>query len=265
MIKKCAVIGNPINHSLSPYIHAKFAKQFDLELSYEKILATSDTFNMEVECFFSDGGTGLNVTLPFKHQAYELADSVTPAAAKARSVNTLFINSQGRLIGDTTDAQGLLNDLNRLGVTIEGKSIQIFGAGGAARAILAALLSFNCQLKLNNRTYENANKLVHELSAVDRVTINDEPFRPDLIINTLSENGAQFLEAERNNLDPTCFFYDISYGERASRTLLAANRLGLTHTADGWGMLVEQAALSFDIWHGQKPETEYLVTRGSPK
>ncbi|NVJ59197.1 MAG: shikimate dehydrogenase [Gammaproteobacteria bacterium] len=264
MNKKCAVIGNPIEHSLSPYIHSKFAQQFEMDLVYEKILATSDTFSTEVDFFFSDGGTGLNVTLPFKLQAYEICDSLTPVASRAKSVNTLLKDKKGRLIGDTTDGQGLLKDLLRLGLSPEKNSILILGAGGAARAILAMLLDHPCQLKLLNRTYENASRLVNELNAQDKVLLNQDSFQPDLIINTLSNNGADFLGSANIDLKPNCFLYDISYGERASNTLTAAKKLGIKHFADGWGMLVEQAALSFEAWHGHKPDTDWLITRGVP-
>ncbi|WMS85961.1 shikimate dehydrogenase [Pleionea litopenaei] len=256
-MKYCAVIGNPIAHSQSPKIHQSFAKSLSLSLQYDKILATSDTFAEEVNDFFEQGGSGLNVTLPFKQQAYELADKVTERAELAQSVNTLWME-QGRLIGDTTDGEGLINDLKRIDFPFRNCQVLVLGAGGACRSILPPLLENQCSIALINRTKANADKLITRLKTLGELHYFSESFQPNLIINTLSESGANYLQQFFPQGLKGCDVYDISYGERAQAFLQQAKKMQAKDTRDGWGMLVEQAALSFKQWHGQLPDTEPL-------
>ena len=140
--KQCAVIGNPVEHSLSPNIHQRFAEQFDTlngDFSYEKILASQQGFASKVSAFFADGGLGLNVTLPFKHDAFQLCEHVSSRAQQCESVNTLYLNDAGQLCGETTDGAGLLADLKNKGMSTSGQQVLLLGAGGAARSYRALL------------------------------------------------------------------------------------------------------------------------------
>lgn len=259
MKKLCAVIGNPVQHSRSPEIHQHFAQQFNLDLDYQKLASNETNFKKDVKRFFATGGVGLNVTLPFKFNAFQLADELTKEAQLAQSVNTLYRNASGQLCGDTTDGRGLLNDLLRIKIIQPDQHVLLLGAGGAARSIIPTLLKFGCQVSLINRTPKNAEQLIDEFSHLGTIRLFAPQLdRVEVIINTLPQDGElwlqQFKVTELNNTH----VYDISYGERAQTFLKWCKAHQCLSCTDGWGMLVEQAALSFELWHQRRPVTDKL-------
>lgn len=258
------VVGNPIAHSQSPFIHHEFARQTGLELAYNKILAPLDGFEATVRQFFESGGRGLNITVPFKEQAFRMAQAhLSPAAAQAAAVNTLWMQD-GALHGCNTDGAGLLADLTRLDHHPGNKRVLLLGAGGAARGAVPALLEAGCShLQIANRTAARARQLHHDflgtavrygatLGAGSLTSIQDQW---DLVINATS-----------SSLDATSAFditidyatdalaYDMAYGTEPTIFMRQAERQGCALRADGLGMLVGQAAVSFDIWNGVKPD-----------
>ncbi len=261
MLKHCAVIGNPVEHSQSPQVHQQFAQQLGIKIRYDKIFAEKERFVETVNDFFAADGLGLNITLPFKQAAFDLAIIKTERATQAQSVNTLWMNERDELVGDTTDGQGLVNALHNQGIELDGCSIVFLGAGGAARSIIPALLNEKAHLSLINRTPENAERLVEQFSMLGNIKLFSESAtrRPALIINSMPQDGEKWLQ--QNGLQDLidCAVCDISYGERAEPFLNWCAKNGASHYFDGWGMLVEQAALSFEIWHGQRPDTKPLI------
>ena len=254
-----AVIGNPVEQSLSPGIHAQFAQAAGHLLQYERVLAPLDGFVAAVNAFRTSGGRGLNVTAPFKQQAFEYATERTARAEAAGAVNTLAFADHA-VLGDNTDGVGLLRDIERLGVTLAGARVLVLGAGGAARGALAALLDAGCvEVAVANRTAARAFELSNEpaLQGVLVLPIDalvEECF--DIIINATS-GGLQ--GASMPLPDPLLararLAYDMIYGARPTAFLLQAQAAGCPLTANGLGMLVEQAAESFRLWRGVVPDT----------
>ncbi|PWK52809.1 shikimate dehydrogenase [Pleionea mediterranea] len=269
--KRYAVIGNPVEHSLSPGIHQQFAAQFqplDRAFSYEKILASQQGFATKVSSFFADGGLGMNVTLPFKHDAFQLCKQVSERVEQCQSVNTLYLNEQQQICGETTDGAGLLNDLKNKGMSTAGRQILVLGAGGAARSIIPELLAQQASVQLLNRTQANAEQLIKAFGSLGDITLCEKstsgaPNNFDLIINTLPKDGEHWLEAYSIRSLSGTHVYDISYGERAEPFLQWCRDHKAYSVFDGWGMLVEQAALSFQLWHGLRPDTRMLIQQGS--
>jgi shikimate dehydrogenase len=259
---KYAVIGNPIIHSLSPQIHHKFAEQTGIHLSYEKILSPLDSFKKTVEDFF-ETGQGLNITVPFKLEAFSLAQELSQYAQLAGAVNTLKM-VDNKLYGHNTDGFGLVQDIQEnLGVSLKDKRIMILGAGGATQGILLPFLQQNTQqILIANRTVSKAKDLVKRFSKFGKVCgfalekVKGEPV--DIVINATSSS----LNNESINLpkglvkDTLC--YDLVYGKETPFMQFAKDN-GAVKIADGLGMLVEQAALSFEFWHGVKPETKSII------
>ncbi|UQY44541.1 shikimate dehydrogenase [Erwinia sp. PK3-005] len=253
------VIGNPIAHSKSPLIHHEFAQQTGIEHRYGRLLAPLDGFASTLHEFLQQGGQGANVTLPFKQQAYELADELTERAALAGAVNTLYQRQDGQLLGDNTDGIGLLSDLERLSFIKPGDRILLVGAGGAARGVILPLLSLGCSLTLTNRTPARASELAAifahtgDISALAMTELAGKKF--DLIINATSsgvEGAIPDLPASLINADTRC--YDMFYQQGATPFLKWCQQSGATATADGLGMLVGQAAHAFLLWHGILPD-----------
>ena len=270
---KFAVIGHPVAHSRSPEIHAAFADQFNINLIYERIDATADAFEATVQAFFADGGRGLNVTVPFKERAWQIAAGrLSPRALDAQAVNTLW-QQTGQTHGCNTDGVGLVRDLQRLGMPLRQANVLVIGAGGAARGVLGPLLDAGCQrLHIVNRTRERAQQLVahwqanHQaagqpLSAGGLDDIETKQ-RWHLVINATAAS----LQGQPLALPPTLFganthVYDMMYGSELTVFLRQAQQAGSTNLADGLGMLVEQAAESFRIWHGQLPNTAPVIAQ----
>ena len=257
------VIGNPIAHSRSPSIHAAFALATGQSIVYERILAPADGFVATVDAFRAQGGRGLNITLPFKQDAYAYATERTPRAEAAGAVNTLVFSADG-VLGDNTDGIGLLRDLARLGVSLAGASVLVLGAGGAARGALAALLDSGCgRLAVANRTPERAVALAADplLAGVEAVTIEAlESLTVDIVINATSGG----LQGERLAVPDALLrgarlAYDMVYAAHATPFVQQAQAAGCPLRVDGLGMLVEQAAESFRVWRGVMPETEPVL------
>lgn len=260
-MQKYAVFGNPIAHSQSPFIHGLFAEQTGLQLTYEALLAPLDDFASSLQAFFADGGCGCNVTVPFKEQAFALADELSERARRAGAVNTLIKLDDGRIRGDNTDGAGLVNDLLQNDVPLAGRRILLVGAGGAARGVLEPLLTQKpAELAIANRTVEKAEQLAGEFADLGPVVCCgfdwiDTPV--DLIINATSAS----LHGELPPLAPTLIrpghtvCYDMMYGKDTTAFNRWAQEQGAMQTLDGLGMLVGQAAESFYLWTGQRPDT----------
>lgn len=255
---KYAVIGNPIEHSLSPKLHQGFAKQTQQAISYEKILVAMGGLEAALKDLQQQGYKGLNVTQPFKQQAYELMDRLSPEAQQARAVNTIIFEPSGQWHGYNTDGIGLCRDIEKnIGLDLHGLNIAILGAGGAARGILASLLQKNiASIALSNRTQSKAEILAKDFELPENLYIYPwgtiDWLRVDLIINTTSIRHADDFFAKETKLSHCCC-YDIVYGKNTTAFLQAAESLGCIKLFDGLGMLTEQAAESFFLWRGVKP------------
>ncbi|MDP3705742.1 MAG: shikimate dehydrogenase [Legionellaceae bacterium] len=254
MVSRYAVMGNPVQHSLSPIIHQLFAEQTGCQLQYDKIQIDLDSFEQQVRDFFNAGGQGLNITLPCKQRAFAMCDKVTDRCLQARAANTLW-QKAGKLHADNTDGIGLLRDLRRH-MDLSGKRILLLGAGGAARGILGPLLdALPAKLTIANRTLTTALELQDDFKQRPYVSNMDE-LTPeyDLIINATSASfGGTFLELPAHVIGHAALCYDLSYGtSEATPFVDKARRLGC-FALDGLGMLIEQAAEAFFIWHGVMP------------
>ncbi len=256
------VIGNPVEHSRSPRIHALFAEQTGQSLRYDRLLAPLDDFAGAVRRFQSGGGKGANVTLPFKLQALALCDDVSERAQFAGAVNTLSFVNEGRIVGDNTDGIGLVTDLvANLGLNLLGQRILLLGAGGAVRGVLQPLLeTAPASIWIANRTPAKASALADDFSGDIEImacgydALDGENF--DLIINGTSSGLANAMPPLPDDvLVPGGVCYDMFYGKSPGPFLSWAERHGASAWADGLGMLVDQAAESFRIWRGVKPET----------
>jgi shikimate dehydrogenase len=260
MTDRYAVFGNPIAHSKSPQIHQLFAEQTQQDLSYEALLAPLDDFAGAARSFFASG-RGANVTVPFKEEAYRLADALSDRARRAGAVNTLSKLVDGRLLGDNTDGAGLVSDLQRnAGVILKGQRILLLGAGGAVRGVLAPLLAEQpAQLVIANRSEDKAVQLAAlfaELGPVTAARFDSLHQGFDLIINGTSASllgdvppiAASCIQAGHTQC------YDMMYGKTATAFNRWAAEQGAARTLDGLGMLVEQAAEAFALWRGLRPE-----------
>ena len=258
-----AVIGNPVAHSKSPLIQEAFARATGQRLRYERLLAPLDGFAATVQTFVEANGLGLNVTIPFKLQAFALARERSARAQSARACNTLAWRGD-HWFGDNTDGAGVVRDLTRnLGETIAGRNVLVLGAGGAARGIAGALLAERpLRLAIANRTHAKAIELAAQLerdgpiSAAPLGSLSGQQF--DIIINATSLGLGTRVPA---GLWPHRLFaaqalaYDLIYADRATPFLQWARDEGAARTADGLGMLIEQAAESFYLWRGVRPDT----------
>ena len=265
MPDRYAVIGNPIEHSKSPQIHTAFAKQESTQIHYEKILAAEDGFIDSVNQFKQQHGLGLNVTVPFKIQAYRHCVDLTPQAKAAKAVNTISFNRAGEWLGANTDGIGLLRDLTKnINCALTNKNILILGAGGACRGILLPLLEESpTNLMIANRTVEKAQQLAGEFTSVGKVSacgyhdLEDQSF--DIILNATSSSLSNEVppiptQAIGNN----CLCYDLMYSDKDTAFMLWAKQHKATNVSDGLGMLIEQAAASYFIWRGFKPDTSKI-------
>lgn len=267
MPDKYAVIGNPVAHSKSPLIHAEFAQQTRQDLAYTAIFAAEDAFEAEAQRFRHQGGRGLNVTLPFKHQAYALAQERTTRADHALAVNTLTFES-GVIRGDNTDGAGLVRDLTgNLGLALQGRRILLMGAGGASYGVCGQLLDESpAALIVANRTPGKATALcsyfarIHAGGGVlsERRYEDLRESRFDVVINATSAGlVGDMPPLPETMFAPDAVAYDMVYG-RSTPFLEFAKRHG-AKTADGLGMLVEQAAESFLVWRGVRPDTRAVI------
>ncbi len=259
-VDRYAVVGHPIAHSKSPFIHQAFAAQLQQRIDYRKIDLAPPDFRAWVAGFFAGGGGGLNVTVPFKEEAFRMAQCLTDRARLAGAVNTLWQDAEGRIHGDTTDGVGLVADLQREAVPLPGAKVLILGAGGAVRGVLQPLLMAGvASVTLTNRTFDKAQSLVAlfpaatPIQAVPMAALADSQW--DLIINGTSAG----LNASLPPVSAAIFasgpvVYDMLYGTELTPFLQWAQAGGARHVIDGLGMLVGQAAESFAIWRGLRPD-----------
>lgn len=260
MPDRYAVIGNPIAHSKSPQVHALFAQQTRQTMVYEYLLAPLDGFAAAVHDLIAQGGRGANVTVPFKLEAFALAQELTPRAQSAGAVNTLSF-SDGRIKGDNTDGIGLVRDITiNASVPLEGRSVLLLGAGGAARGVILPLIEANiASLAIANRTEARALELAQHFSS-SSVPVSASTFEQlhrtfDVIINATSASLASDLPPVPDAVfGSTTLAYDMMYSAQPTRFMQHALQRG-AQVRDGLGMLVEQAAESFYIWRGVRPET----------
>ncbi|QBY04445.1 shikimate dehydrogenase [Thalassotalea sp. HSM 43] len=254
---KYLVFGNPIEQSKSPIIHQQFASTCDQRIDYQKQLSEPDTFVADVNTFIAHGGKGANVTAPFKEQAMQMCDQLSVDAQAAGAVNTLSF-TDGGILGDNTDGRGLVDDLLAHNVTLTGARILLMGAGGASRGVISPLLAQNPDsLAIVNRTLSKAQLLVDhfqhdKLTAIDYSQTQSKRF--DVIINATSASLSATLPdlASSAVVDAVC--YDMVYGAELTAFLKWCQQQGARQIIDGLGMLVGQAAQSFAIWHGVKPD-----------
>ncbi|MCF6336495.1 MAG: shikimate dehydrogenase [Gammaproteobacteria bacterium] len=265
-----AVMGNPISHSRSPQIHAAFAQQTGQRIVYTATQVDPGGFEQAVGNFFANGGKGLNITVPFKREAWKLANELGPEAKQAGAVNTLLMNAEGLLVGRNTDGVGLVRDIlqNHAG-SIAGKKILLVGAGGAARGVLQPLLAeIPAQLLIVNRTPSRAYELAADFNTSDNKqgTLTGGGFDDlagqhfDLIINATAAS----LQGEVPPLpDETCtantWCYDMMYSAGPTPFMHWAEQHDAEKSVDGLGMLVEQAAESFFHWRGVRPNTAPVI------
>lgn len=261
---QCAVVGNPIGHSRSPQIHQWFARQFDLELNYARIESEVGSFTQTVTDFFDSGGHGLNITTPFKQQAFELADIKQASARQAMSGNTLWME-KGQLQVASTDGDGWYEHIQHLGLALGGKKILLLGAGGAGRVILEYLRELDKaeEVVIANRSPEKLEtlNLVGALQGVSLDVIPETTF--DLIINALPTGWQNAFPDLSLTITDQTRAYDLNYADGANAFREWFSQAGGNEQSfyDGWGMLVCQAALSYEIWWGDKPEVEELINR----
>lgn len=260
-----AVIGHPIAHSRSPRIHAAFASAAGQHLAYDRIDAAPEAFEGIVRDFFGNGGCGLNVTLPHKEAAARLADRLTGRARLAGAVNTLARQPDGTLLGDNTDGAGLMADLARLGIAVRGARVLVLGAGGATRGILGPLLEAQpAQLVVANRTAARAQALAAAFAGVQGCgydalasLVAAGPF--DLVIHATSLGlQGEVPPLPQGVIGPASVAYDLGYGAGDTPFVRWARAQGVTRAEQGLGMLIEQAAESFFLWRGVRPDTAPL-------
>lgn len=251
------VIGNPISHSKSPAIHTAFAGSLGLNISYGRQFcpANFDSFQAVVEAFFAGGGTGANVTLPFKEMAFELCQThgtLSPHAQTARAVNTLMLKD-GKLYGDNTDGRGLVADLLAHGVDLQGKKVAILGAGGATRGVIVPLLESGTIVSVYNRTFSKAKQLATDFRhQISPHALGELTGHFDVIINaTSATTTGQIIDLQQISSDVA---YDMMYGKPSAFLANFTN----AQQIDGLGMLINQAKLSFELWTGKTVDLNHV-------
>jgi shikimate dehydrogenase len=260
-----AVMGNPVVHSKSPLIHHAFAAQSGEDILYQAILVAENGFPDALQRFQQQGGKGLNITLPFKGAAWQAVDVKSPRAQHARAVNTIWFSATGTRHGDTTDGPGLVTDLINNKVTIRDKRVLVLGAGGAVRSVLSSLFAEQPgRLVISNRSNERAQRLVAQfpeftgLEVLSLDHLNGEVF--DLVINGTSASlSGQMPPLPDTILGAHACCYDMAYGDTDTVFVTWAKQHGAALALDGLGMLVEQAAESFFIWRGVRPDTRPVL------
>ena len=261
-----AVMGNPIAHSKSPHIHQAFAQQTAQRITYDAILVDIGGFPQAVGNFVASGGKGLNVTVPFKRDAWKLVDERSARAELAGAVNTIVVRQDQSLFGDNTDGVGLVRDLMaNHGVVLKDKQLLLIGAGGAARGVLQPLLAENPgKFLIANRTPDRAHELAQQFSHLGNIkscaftALGNSAF--DVIINATSaslQDEVPDIPSSIVNSDSFC--YDMMYGATPTAFMQWATQCGAQCCVDGLGMLVEQAAESFYLWRGVRPQTKEVL------
>lgn len=251
------VIGNPINHSLSPAIHAAFARQFGIEQTYE--IRRFDRFEEDMGALRREmNPAGVNITVPFKRDAFEYCDVLTDRARAARAVNTMSFYD-GMATGDNTDGVGFVADVEkRFGFALKGTRVLILGAGGAARGVLAALKDCACAaISVANRTPAHVTDLVTDFGVRPLLFTETAAGGYDLVVNCTSAGLSGVSPAVPNTaFKDAMMAYDLFYAAEPTPFMRLASESGCSKVVDGLGMLVEQAAEAFRLWHGKMPETQ---------
>jgi shikimate dehydrogenase len=262
---KYAVMGNPVGHSKSPIIHRMFAEQFNIPLEYNAILVEQGHFAEAVQEFAAAGGDGLNITVPFKLEAWKIADVRSSRAEIAGAVNTLKIEGSGTLFGDNTDGEGIVKDIVvNLEKPLSGAKVLVIGAGGAVRGVLGPVLAAGpAHLHIINRTASRADELVGVFGKAGQLTAAGLD-RPGDAYDVVINGTAASLQGEVPDLPASIFgdnalAYDMMYGKELTPFLEWSRDNGAAQWSDGLGMLVEQAAESFRLWHGVSPDTAPVI------
>lgn len=270
MIDRYAVIGNPIKHSKSPEIHKCFAQQTEEDLEYEKIIAPLDSFEETVRKLQHEGGKGANITVPFKEEAFGLANKLSARAKLTKSVNT-FIFKGKTIFGDTTDGVGLIRDLQfNFGQGLSGKNVLILGAGGAVKATLPFLLELNLQkIVIANRTVAKAIELAKRFGKKGNMRgcgFSDIGEGFDLVIHATSLGIVGKIPPISPHSVRNAFCYDLFYSlEKPTPFMKWSKKNGAKRAMDGFGMLLEQAAESFYLWRGIRPKTHSVIKQMKKK
>ena len=261
---KLGVVGNPIEHSLSPFIHSRFARNENISISYEAFKIDENNFNSFIKEFFSyKGSLGLNITLPFKKSAAQLEGKISEEAKLISAVNTIKKESRSLYL-DSTDGAGFIDDLKSKGVAIKNKKIMIIGAGAASESILYKIIEEKPeQITINNRTEDKAASLVKKykllFSDIGVATSHQNDASPDLIINGSSAGLTGQFSAPNLATHKDQVFYDLNYSLESTPFCEWAKAIS-PNVYDGIGMLVNQAAYSFNNWFGVKPNTEKVLS-----
>ncbi len=264
--KRYGVIGYPIKHSASPKIHRHWGEQYNKRIRYDAIEAPAGHFSEVAYDFFLYGGRGLNVTVPHKQIAFRICNELSERARACGAVNLLEQRKDGTFFGDNSDGAGLVRDLTvNQKLDLSGIHIAVIGAGGAARGLLLPLLELApASLVLANRSIKRAQQIASELQLADAIEtcamrkLANRHF--DLVINATSaglQGRIPTIPTEIILQDSTC--YDLAYGKAANPFMSYAKRKGAARVLDGWGMLVEQAAESFEVWHRLRPDTAHVL------
>lgn len=270
--KDYAVMGNPVSHSRSPAIHALFGAQLGIDLHYTRIQVDPGGFGQAVSHFTAHGGAGLNVTVPFKVEAWELCrrsgNRLSDRAREAESVNTLSFPGDGAVQGDNTDGIGIVRDIEEnLAVPLRGRRILVVGAGGAVRGVLGPVLARDpVSVHIVNRTASRAVAMAGRYANPGESEVTggalDSAVGPyDLVINgTAASLGEELPAIGPGCVGPGTVAYDMMYGTEPTRFMKWALDQGAARASDGLGMLVEQAAESFFVWHGARPSTAPVIS-----
>ena len=269
MIDQYAVIGHPISHSKSPWIHAQFSKNSDEVIHYGLLESdpSPEAFTQTIKQFIAAGAKGVNVTMPFKEMAWEMADHLSERAKLAGAVNTLTFTDDSQILGDTTDGVGLVNDLTEnMNVELNQKRILILGAGGAVKGVLQPLLEKEPSLiHVVNRTVERAENLATTFSVYGNISggsYKDLPAKGtfDVVINATPANfSGELPPVPSEAFADNCLAYDMSYGSEPTLFEKWCVENGVSQTSNGLGMLVEQAAEAFYIWRNKRPSTSQVL------
>jgi shikimate dehydrogenase len=266
-VKVFGVVGHPIAHSKSPEIHGLFAQQCEVDLDYKKFDVAPEDFEVFIRDFFEGGGLGLNITVPFKEDAFRLSTPANEKVKLSKAVNTLYLNDAGELTGDNTDGSGLVIDLLGNGIQLKEKRLLILGAGGAVRGILPSLIEQAPKsITIANRTIQKAEQLKEEfkhlldLNVLSFEAVEGEAY--DVIINATSLG----LQGETPKINSTAInartcCYDLMYSNQNTAFVNWSLENNAQKAIDGLGMLVEQAAVSFEIWLGAAPETGAVIDK----
>lgn len=260
--ERYGVVGHPVGHSWSPFIHGMFARNTGQRINYRMYDFSPEEFEPRVRDFFTVGGRGLNITLPHKVAAVALASKLTTRATHAGAVNTLAAQKDGTLLGDNTDGAGLVRDLcDNLGLVITRRRVLIIGAGGATRGVIAPLLTLEpAHLVIANRTPERAQALASafaQLGSISGSSFDDIPGEAyDVVINATSASlNGEVPQVPPRVIGSNTVCYDMAYGKSDTTFVHWARQMECARAHQGWGMLVEQAAESFRVWRGVKPDT----------